>query len=283
MIAPMLRSAIGVFDSGVGGLSVLRELRCLLPGEDLLYFADQANVPYGRRPLRQVRAFSEEITRFLLARGAKIVVVACNTASGAALHHLRAAFPQVPFVGMEPAVKPAAQRSRARAIGVIATPGTLEGELYRRVVQRFARDVRVVTHTCPGFVEEIEAGRVEGPALRSLAACYLEPLLAEGIDALVLGCTHYPFARKVIEEVAGPGVEVIDPAPAVARQVQRVLEERRAAARRSSAGTVSYFTSGEPARLSCTLRVLLGEDAEVRRVSWSRGRLVSQEGPGSPA
>lgn len=275
----MKRSAVGIFDSGVGGLSVLREVRALLPREDLLYFADQANVPYGHRPLREVRAFSEEITRFLLARGARAVVVACNTASGAALHHLRSAFPQVPFVGMEPAVKPAAQQSRSRAIGVIATEGTLRGDLYRGVVQRFARDVRVLANTCPGFVEQIEQGKVEGPEVRALVAGYLEPLLAEGIDALVLGCTHYPFARRLLEEVVGPGVSVIDPAPAVARQVRRVLEERRSPSRPEGTGRTSYFTSGEAPRLARALRALLGREEPVEEVRWLRGRLTAREPP----
>lgn len=258
---------------------MLREIRRLLPNEDLLYLADQANVPYGHRTLRQVRGFAEEITRFLLARGAKVVVVACNTASGAALHQLRAAFPHVPFVGMEPAVKPAARDSRARAIGVIATQGTLEGHLYHGVLQRFAGDVRVVATACPGLVELIEGGEVEGPEVRRLVERYLTPLLTEGIDVLVLGCTHYPFARAVIEEVAGPQVRVIDPAPAVARQVRRVLEERRALARTDLAGQVTYFTSGEPASLRRSLLALLGQEAEVHRASWSKGRLVGQEPP----
>ncbi|MBI5442205.1 MAG: glutamate racemase, partial [Deltaproteobacteria bacterium] len=202
----MRRTAIGIFDSGVGGLSVLREVRRLLPGERVLYFADQANVPYGHRPLKQVRRFSEEISRFLVARGAKVVVVACNTASGAALYHLREVFPAIPFVGLEPAVKPAAQRSRTKTIGVIATPGTFQGELFHRVVERFAGDVRVLAEACPGLVEQIEAGAVDSPVTRSLLERCLAPLLAEGIDSLVLGCTHYPFARAVMGSIAGPHV-----------------------------------------------------------------------------
>lgn len=252
---------------------MLREVRRLLPGEDLVYFADQANVPYGHRPLKQVRHFSEEITRFLAARGAKAVVVACNTASGAALYHLREVFPAVPFVGLEPAVKPAAQRSRAKVIGVIATEGTFQGELFSRVVERFAGDVRVLTAACPGLVELIEAGAVDSPATRSLLERCLAPLLAEGIDSLVLGCTHYPFARAAIESIAGPRVCVVDPAPAVALQVERVLAERRLLGHQEQPGRVAYWTSGEPAQLRRALAALLGEDAPVAPASWVNGRL----------
>lgn len=279
----MRRTAIGIFDSGVGGLSVLREVRRVLPGEHLLYFADQANVPYGQRPLRQVRRFSEEITRFLVARGAKVVVVACNTASGAALHHLREAFPATPFVGLEPAVKPAAQRSRTKAIGVIATQGTFRGELFCRLVERFAGDVRVLTQACPGLVERIETGDVGGAETRSLLETYLDPLLSEGIDSLVLGCTHYPFAREAIEAIVGPHVCVVDPSPAVARQVQRVLTDRRLLGRGDHPGAVEYWTTGEPERLRCALSALLGENGPVSRAVWLDGRLVAERGRGAPS
>ena len=272
MIPPMLRT-IGLFDSGVGGLSVLREVRRLLPSEKLVYFADQANVPYGPRPLREVRRFADEVTRFLLAQGAKLVVVACNTASGAALHHLREAFPHVPFVGMEPAVKPAAQLSRTRTVGVIATRGTFQGVLFGRLVDRYAGDVRVITQTCPGLVERIEAGDTEGPKTRKLLETYLGPLLAEGIDTLVLGCTHYPFAIEAIRAVVGPGVRLVDPAPAVALQVRRVLAERGLLEPADGAGHTEFLTSGSPKPLGEALVALLGEQAPVRRAVWTRGVL----------
>jgi glutamate racemase len=164
----MEKQPVGVFDSGVGGLSVLRELRRLLPQEDFLYFGDQANVPYGPRPLEEVRRFCFGIVDFLLARNAKLIVVACNAASAAALQPLRKAHPRIPFVGMEPAVKPAAEKSRRKVIGVIATKATFQGELFASVVHRYARGVKVLTHTCPGLVERVEAGEVEGPALGSM-------------------------------------------------------------------------------------------------------------------
>jgi glutamate racemase len=212
---------LAVFDSGVGGLTVLRHLRAQLPAADLLYLADQAHVPYGPRPASEIRALAEAITRRLLAQGAQTIVVACNTASAVALRPLRLAFPGVPFVGMEPAVKPAAERSRARAVGVIATPVTFQGELFASVVQRFAQGVQVHTQTCPGLVEQIEAGELEAPRTRAILHTALQPLLDAGIDALVLACTHYAFVLPTIAEIVGPGVEIIDPAPAVARQAAR--------------------------------------------------------------
>jgi len=270
---------IAIFDSGVGGLTVLREVRRVLPGEDLLYLADQAHVPYGPRPADEVRRFSEGISRFFLARGARVIVLACNTASGAALHPLRATFPGIPFVGMEPAVKPAAQRSRTGTIGVLATPGTLQGRPYCSVVERFAQGVRVCVRTCPGLVEAVEEGEIAGPRVRRIVEEAVEPLLAEGIDSLVLGCTHYPFVLATIREVCGPGVEVLDPAPAVARQVARVLAERGVSPVPGLGvpGTVVCFTSGPQEGLRRLLPSLLGEPAGVLEVAWAAGRVVERE------
>lgn len=217
---------IGIFDSGVGGLSVLRAVRERLPNQALLYLGDQAHVPYGPRPLEEVRAFSEAITRRLLDNGAQLIVVACNTASAAALHSLRGTFPETPFVGMEPAVKPAAESTHSGVVGVLATPATFQGELYASVVERFASGVTVLQDTCPGLVDRIEAGDLDGPRTREILTRALEPMLARGMDTVVMGCTHYPFVIPLIQEIAGPGVRVIDPAPAVARQTERVLTER---------------------------------------------------------
>jgi glutamate racemase len=264
----MSRARIGVFDSGVGGLSVLREIRALLPGEGLIYFADQAHLPYGPRSLEEVRAFSEGIARFLLKQGSKIIVVACNTASAAALIHLRATFPQVPFVGMEPAVKPAAERSRKRTIGVIATQATFQGDLFASVVDRHAQGVHVLTQTCPGLVEEIERGNVDGEDVRRLLEERLAPLREAGVDALVLGCTHYPFALRAIQDAAGPGVEVIDPAPAVARQVRRVLSERELLDPSPGPAETVYITSGNPKAFDEALQALLGIRAMSLAARW---------------
>jgi glutamate racemase len=215
---------IGIFDSGVGGLSVLRAVQARLPQAAIVYLGDQAHVPYGPRPLQEVRAFSEAITRYLLAQGARMIVVACNAASAAALHGLRERFPAVPFVGMEPAVKPAAETTRSGVVGVLATPATFQGELYASVIERFARGVTVLEDTCPGLVARIEFGDLHGPATRAILEKALLPMLARGMDTVVMGCTHYPFVIPLIQEISGPGVRVIDPAPAVAQQAARVLD-----------------------------------------------------------
>jgi glutamate racemase len=214
---------IGVFDSGVGGLSVLRAIWEELPDEEVLYLADQAHVPYGLRSLEQVRGFSIEITRFLLDLGAKIIVVACNTASAAALKKLRHTFPEVPFVGMEPAVKPAAQRTQSGVVGVLATPATFQGTLYASVVERYANDITIIQKTCPGLVAQIETGNIEDPLTEQILTDALSPMVDAYADTVVLGCTHYPFVIPTVKRILGENITVIDPAPAVARQVRRLL------------------------------------------------------------
>jgi len=265
---------IGIFDSGVGGLSVLRELRRQLPAEDLLFLADQAHVPYGSRSLSQVRDFSRAITSYLLSQGAKLIVVACNTASAAALHYLRESFPEVPFVGMEPAVKPAAEQTQSGIVGVLATPATFQGELYNSVVERFAKGVIVLKDTCQGLVAQIESGDLDTLATRTILEKALHPMLERGVDRVVMGCTHYPFVIPLIEDVAGPEVEVIDPAPAVARQVGRVLDARGLSKPGSSLGAVQYLTTGDPAKLSALLPHLIGEENLVESLHWDSDRLI---------
>ena len=255
---------VGVFDSGVGGLSVVRALRQLLPAQPIHFLADQAHVPYGPRTLDEVRGFSFALTRHLLAQGARLIVVACNTASAAALYELRRAFPDTPFVGMEPAVKPAATHTRSGVVGVLATPATFQGALYASVVERFAQGVTLLQDTCPGLVQQIEAGAVHAPQTRAILEKALEPMLRQGIDTVVLGCTHYPFAIPVIEAIVGPQVQVIDPSPAVARQVQRLLAERGWLAAGASAG-LRVETTGDPEGLQTLLPQLLGENAPVQR------------------
>ncbi|MCS7282925.1 MAG: glutamate racemase [Anaerolineae bacterium] len=269
---------IGVFDSGVGGLSVWREIVRQLPGCDTVYVADQAHIPYGPRPLEEVRQFAEGIAAFLIREGVAVVVVACNTASAAALHHLRRRFPDIPFVGMEPAVKPAVQRTRNGTVGVIATPATFQGELFASLLERFAQNVRVIPQVCPGLVEAVEAGALEVPETEALVRRCLEPLLEAGIDELVLGCTHYPFLRPLIERVVGPGVEVIDPAPAVARQVRRVLEGAGYSEAALSVGIPRhvFFTTGDPAQFAGALSRLVGVTAKVDRLMWEDGNLRAE-------
>jgi len=275
-------SPIGVFDSGVGGLSVLREIRRQLPAEDLLFVADQAHVPYGPRSLSQVRDFSREITNYLLSRGARLIVVACNTASAAALRYLREAFPETPFVGMEPAIKPAAEGTRSGIVGVLATPATFQGELYNSVVERFARGVTVPPDTCDGLVAQIERGELDTPETRRILEKALRPMVEHGVDSVVLGCTHYPFVIPLIEEIAGPEVEVIDPAPAVARQVGRVLDSRGLRKPESTLGAVQYLTTGDHAKLSALLPRLIGESGQVERLYWEGCKLLDTIAKVSP-
>jgi glutamate racemase len=276
---------IGLFDSGVGGLSVLRAVRAQLPRADLLYFGDNLHIPYGPRPLTEVREFSEAITRFLLGRGAHVIVVACNTASAAALKYLRGMFPNAPCVGMEPAVKPAAEQTQTGVVGVLATPATFQGELFNSVVERFAQGVSVISQVCPGLVQQIERGELDTPETEAMLRRWVEPMLAQNIDALVLGCTHYPFVIPLLEKICGPGVRVIDPAPAVARQVGRVIGDQKPEVRSQKSvggsqweagsgqtaekrGRLRYFTSGSPGEFERALERLGMEAGEVRGVRW---------------
>jgi glutamate racemase len=267
----MADKLIGIFDSGVGGLSVLRAVRQELPKAHLLYVADQARVPYGSRTLDEVRSYSEDITRYLLLNGAQLIVVACNTASAAALHALRRTFPTTPFVGMEPAVKPAAEYTRTGVVGVLATPATFQGALYSSVVERFAGGVKIVQDTCPGLVKQIEAGELDSSQTRLILEEALNPMLAQGIDTVVLGCTHYPFVIPIIEEIAGPTVRVIDPAPAVARQVRRVyatldLPVTSGSIPQFQSTQVRYLTTGDVRQFERMLHRLTGVSDPVEHV-----------------
>jgi len=266
-------AAIGVFDSGVGGLSVLRAIRQQLPSQPVIYIGDQYHVPYGQRSLEEVRQFSTEVTKFLLARGAKLIIVACNTASAAALHSLRAEFPDVPFVGMEPAVKPAAEQTHTGMVGVLATYATFQTALYASVVERFANGVTLLQDPCIGLVGEIEKGNLSSDETRKILKGILDPMLAEGIDTVVLGCTHYPFVIPLVQEIVGPDVRVIDPAPAVARQTKRLLEEHGLLAQGNEPAGVEYFTSGDPAGMKKLLPQFIGEQGIVKQATWIDGRL----------
>jgi glutamate racemase len=266
---------IGLFDSGVGGLSVLRAMRELMPEEPVVYFGDQGHVPYGPRPLEQVRDFSEAITGFLLGQRAKLIVVACNTASAAALHSLREKFPHVSFVGMEPAVKPAAEHTRSGRVGVLATPATFQGALYASVLERFANGVQIMQHTCPGLVGQIERGDLEGDATRAILEDALRPMLDQGIDTVVLGCTHYPFVIPLIEQVVGRNVRVIDPAPAVAKQAKRLLQAQGIKRPAGERAEIRLYTSGDVDSLASLLPKLLGESGTILPVSWVDDQHIS--------
>ncbi len=264
---------VGIFDSGIGGLSVLRAIRKQIPNEHHIYFADQNHVPFGPRPMAEVRSFSEAITNYLVGQGAKLIVVACNAASAAALHYLRKTFPETPFVGMEPAVKPAAEYTSTGIVGVLATPATFQGELYASVVERFAQGVIVLQDTVPGLVEQIEAGDVEGPKTRAMLEKALNPMLAQGIDTVVLGCTHFPFVIPLIQEVVGPEVRVIDPAPAIARQTERLLDAHNLRYMGTEHGLTRFLTTGDAAKMKKLMRKLLDDYSPVEYVDWGRRRV----------
>jgi glutamate racemase len=266
------QSAIGIFDSGVGGLSVLREIRNQYPGEDLIYIADQIHVPYGTRSRQQVLEFSEGIIRFLIQEGVKIIVLACNTASAVALAHLRKKYPDLPFVGMEPAVKPAAEETSTGVVGVLATPTTFQGDLYASTVEKFARGVKVLQDTCPGLVDQIESGKVDHPRTREILQKALDPMLEQNVDKVVMGCTHYPFVIPIIEEIVGDQVRVIDPAPAVARQTGRLLESFNLEVNGEN-GSVVFHSTGDPVKLAENISDLIGIKTIVGELQWVNGEL----------
>lgn len=270
---PSPQAPLGVLDSGVGGLSVLSHLRERLPSEDFLYFADQFHIPYGPRPAEEVRGYTAEITRFLLRLGAKLIVVACNTASAVALDYLRLTFPDVPIVGMEPAVKPAALMTRTGKVGVLATPTTFNSHRYADLMARYAGGIEVMEDPCSGLVQLIEAGKQDALETRGLLRRVVRPMLAAGVDTMVLGCTHYPFIRPLLEELVGESVVIIDPAPAVARHTQFVLQQHQMTAPADRTGTLRCFTSGEAQQLEMPAAVLLGYSCAVETAHWQGSEL----------
>ncbi|HKS13928.1 MAG TPA: glutamate racemase [Pseudomonas sp.] len=255
---------VGVMDSGVGGLSVLREIQNLLPDESLLYVADCGHVPYGEKSPDYIRQRCRLIADFFHAQGAKAMVLACNTATVAAVADLRERYPGWPLVGMEPAVKPAAAATRSGVVGVLATTGTLQSAKFAALLDRFANDVQVVTQPCPGLVECIEKGDLNSPVLRQLLQGYVQPLLAAGCDTLILGCTHYPFLRPLLADLVPADVAIIDTGAAVARQLQRLLRERELLAA-GPAREPQFWTSARAEDLTTILPMLWKKSAGVQR------------------
>ncbi|WP_025109345.1 glutamate racemase [Pseudomonas sp. H1h] len=257
----MREAPIAVFDSGVGGLSVLAEIQRLLPQESLLYFADCGHIPYGEKTPEFIRQRCNVMAGFFREQGAKALVIACNTATVAAVADLRRDFPQWPIVGMEPAVKPAAAATRSGVVGVLATTGTLQSAKFAALLDRFATDVRVVTQPCPGLVELIESGDLHSSELRALLKHYVDPLLANGCDTIILGCTHYPFLKPMLKTMIPESISLIDTGAAVARQLQRLLAERELLAEGPNR-PVRFWTSADPESFRKTLP-LLGQVAGV--------------------
>ena len=218
-------SPIGILDSGLGGLSVFHEIKALLPGEDIIYFGDSAWCPYGPRHPEEIQRRVFAITDYLLALHCKLIVVACNSATIAAVEALRATYP-VPFVGMEPAVKPAAAMTRTGTVGVLATEASLAGSKFHKLLHAHAEGVNIITRPCPNFVDLVERGELEGKRAYGIVEEEIQPLIAAGADVLVLGCTHYPFLRPLIQEVAGTEIQILDTGAAVARQVVEQLKNK---------------------------------------------------------
>lgn len=260
---------VGVFDSGLGGLSVLRAIRAHLPQADLDYVADSGHAPYGEKPDAFIEARSRHITGVLLDQGADLIVVACNTATAAAVHALRQQWPLVPVVGVEPGVKPAVALSPKRRIGVLATPSTLRSQKFGMLVDAHGGDAFVLLQPCPGLAREIERGQLDTPALRELVNGFSRPLNDAGVDTAVLGCTHYPFVLPLFEQALGPEVRIIDTAEAVARQTAKTgrdLMARREATSSSpvTSGTTGLWSSADPDHLSEVARRWLGLRTRAR-------------------
>lgn len=253
---------IGIFDSGIGGYSVLREIRALLPSENLIYVADTGYIPYGNKSEDFVRDRCFAIARFLLSRQAKAMVIACNTATAAAAEALRGRYPGLPIIAMEPGIKPAVAASRGGAIGVLATAGTLAGRRFAQLVAAHAGKARVICQACPKLVETIEQGDFEAPALLALLEQYVRPLLQQGADTIILGCTHYVLARPQIERLCGPGISIIDTGRAVALRLQSRLRELQRLAP-PAPGRSSFWTSGDRAHLQSLLETLGESSAKV--------------------
>ncbi|EIK94352.1 glutamate racemase [Pseudomonas sp. M47T1] len=260
----MAEAPVGVFDSGVGGLSVLGEIHALLPQESLLYVADCGHIPYGEKSPEFIRERCVAVAEFFREQGAKALVLACNTATVAAVADLRARYPAWPIVGMEPAVKPAAAATRSGVVGVLATTGTLQSAKFAALLDRFASDVNVVTQPCPGLVELIESGELHSAALRSLLQQYVDPLLAAGCDTLILGCTHYPFLKPLLREMIPGNVILIDTGAAVARQLQRLLQQRGLLASGPALET-RFWTSADPQHFRNILPMLWKKSDNVSR------------------
>jgi glutamate racemase len=260
-----LTASVGIFDSGVGGLSVLREIRSVIPAESLVYIADSANAPWGDKPAEYVRRRGLEIGDFLVEQGVKAIVIASNTGTAGAAEALRAKL-AIPVVGVEPAIKPAAGLTRSGVIGAIVTATMGASDRMASLLDRFGRDVRVISVPAPGLVEHVEAADLASSELRSLVERYIRPLLDAGADTIVLGSTHYVFLRPLIASIAGDGVTIVDTGTAVARQLERVLVERRLAAPAGAEPGEHFWTSGDPTESARVISSLLGRTVTVEKL-----------------
>lgn len=266
--SPTTRAAVrvGVFDSGLGGLSVLRALRGALPDAELLYVADSAHAPYGEREEAYIQGRSQTIVDFLTRQEVDAVVVACNTATAAAIHALRLRCGDLPVIGVEPGIKPAVAASVSKRVGVLATPGTLSSDKFRRLLSSHAQDAHIVSQACPGLAKAIEAGELDTPELRSMVARFCAPLLEAQVDTVVLGCTHYPFISPLIGATMGSQARILDTAEAVARQTARVAHRRTSGGTPVHRGSTRLWSSADPAHLQAVASSWLGLQATAHRL-----------------
>jgi glutamate racemase len=237
-------SPIGIFDSGVGGTSIWKEIHKLLPHEDTIYLADSKNAPYGEKPAERILELSIKNTKWLLDKGCKMIVVACNTATTNAIDHLRNTY-GLPFIGIEPAIKPAALLSTSKAIGILATRGTLSSHLFHSTTEMHAKGIKIIEREGAGLVPLIENGKADSRETRDLLATYLGPMLDQGIDYLVLGCTHYPYLVPVLKELLPKNVEIVDSGEAVARQTMAVLKKRDLLNPSEENGKHQFYTNAD--------------------------------------
>jgi len=259
----MSQNPIGVMDSGVGGISVLKHIHAQLPHEALTYFADSRYAPYGNRSPQEIQQRCFAIADFLIAQQVKAIVVACNTATAAAITEMRARY-SLPIIGMEPAVKPAAAASQNGIVGVLATVGTLKSAQFAALLESYGRNVKVVTQGCVGLVECIERGELDAAYTRDLIRQYTAPLLAEGADTIVLGCTHYPFVRTVIEDIVGKHVTLIDTGAAVAKQLHHKLTEQQLLTDSSDTPHITFYTNSQQPEAAAVIETLWGQAAQVQ-------------------
>ncbi len=264
---PLLQRPIGVMDSGVGGLSVLKHIHALLPHENLIYFADSKHAPYGNKTTEQIEQRVFTIAEFLLTQGAKALVIACNTATAAAATSLRDKYSylDIPIIGMEPAVKPAAEVTKSGIIGVLATSGTLKSAQFAALLESYGRNVQVVTQACIGLVEQIELGELDTPKTLQLISQYTKPLLDEHADTIVLGCTHYPFVKSAIQNTVGAHIHLIDTGVAVARQLHAKLGEYHLFTNANSQAEVMIWTNSADINAEKVIETLWASEAEIKR------------------
>ena len=256
----MSKQPIGIFDSGVGGTSIWKEIHALLPSENTIYLADSANAPYGPKGKDAIIALSEKNTEYLLNQNSKIIVVACNTATTNAIKHLRQKY-DVPFIGIEPAIKPAALQTQTKAIGILATKGTLSSELFYNTSQLYSNGIEVVEQEGEGIVQLIESGKINSEEMKALLEIYLKPMLKANIDYLVLGCTHYPYLIPQLLKMLPNHIKIIDSGEAVARQTKAVLKQLNLLNLSNSKPDLKFFINSNPKVMS----QLLNNDFEIKQ------------------